>query len=262
MYIGLDDLPPVMPFAFLEAYILKTEANEPFDDLRTDRSNSLFESSPRETKESNARAVTRTCLELGLGEDDELLQEEVVQEKLSTMVCESSSIRGIEPHSPCVRHLPVRSEHVARNVKRILYDSHTVRARAMLHLQSKGNEPWQIALATWHEKDRDTLFDPIVASSDETSLNNLEQIFNTWMEEAWPFLDRLERLLLDIYGNDRSAQTIAEKLQTDQVVYFWEPVVKSNSMLGQLMDVCRMWNDTIASAKVQKLLFSKGLETC
>jgi hypothetical protein len=252
------DLPPVKPFVFFTTYmVLRRLEMAPPDP----EAHSTYWLKPDKSQENNAIIVTRTCLTLGLGEDDEVLQEYVVQRALCEMAWKPLPLNPTRyPYEAAA--LCVHPEHIVGNVKRILSDSFTVRERAMSHLAAKGNDAWQIALATWHEKDRDTLFDPIVASSDETSLNNLEQIFNTWMEEAWPFLNRLEKLLLDIYGNDRSAQTIAEKLQTDQVVYFWEPVVKSNSMLGQLMDICRMWNDTIASAKVQKLLFSKGLETC
>lgn len=219
----------------------------------------------RSVVRDNALLATQVCINLGLSESSSILLDQAVQDALFDLVQRTRpGLRGTASLTP----IPLWNLDVASPlVLSILLESPILIRQTLDHLHSLSVPAWKASLAISHSAQRDFLCEAMLQPRGlETGFTDpVFKYYQAWETDIQPHLDRLDRILVDIYG-ESSVQPIILRLREEQASKVYDgrkgSVGGRGPLLIRLVDVCRMWNDTIASYKVQKMLFSEGLESC
>jgi hypothetical protein len=211
----------------------------------------------------NAARITLACGMMGLDEASAILQDEQVQGRLNALVRHSYQGRTyemIEEISPTSAEQQVRT---------ILCNSDHLISRTLARLVSYDEPSWKVSLCLGKEAQRElvcgAMLEPRGLDSGFEDL--VRRYYLAWSIDIQPVLDRLDKVLVDIYGVG-SSDAVVERLHREQAESLQirrgqgRDRPRKAPLLGRLVDTCRMWNDTIAGYKVQKLLFAEGLERC
>jgi hypothetical protein len=217
----------------------------------------------RSVVRDNALLATQVCINLGLNEDSPMLQDQAVQDALFDLVqrTQPGPLGGTHP-------IPLGHLHCASPlVLQIFLNSSYLIQRTLNHLHSLSIPRWKSSLAFSYSAERDLLCESMLRPRGlETGFTDpVLPSYQAWEIDIQPHLDRLDRILVDIYG-ESSVRPIIVRLREEQAARVCDGSkggrVGRGPLLVRLVDVCRMWNDTIAGYKVQKMLFSEGLESC
>jgi hypothetical protein len=212
------------------------------------------------TARDNAAVVTKICSDMSLSETSPILQDPDVQKALTNLVYSPAA------GDPTTHLSSIWYTDLFLPVRQILLDSGYLINRTFDHLRSYDEPAWKISLSFAKESQRHLLCG---STLEPRGLENAFEdpvltSYRVWCTHIQPFLDRLDQILSEIYG-PLSVRPIILQLQQEQADKVYTPDRGGggkNPLLVKLVDVCRMWNDTIASYKVQKMLFSEGLEKC
>lgn len=200
---------------------------------------------------------------MGLGETSAILQDEQVQGHLNALVRRSYQGRTYE----MIEEIP--STSAEQQVRTILCNSDHLISRTHARLVSYDEPSWKISLCLSKEAQRELVCGAMLEPRGlESGFEDpVRRYYLAWSVDIQPVLDRLDKVLVDIYGVG-SSDAVVERLHLEQAESLQlgrgedRDRPRRAPLLGRLLDTCRMWNDTIAGYKVQKLLFAEGLERC
>jgi hypothetical protein len=212
----------------------------------------------------NAARITLACGAMELDEASAILQDEQVRGRLNALVRRSYQGRNYEMIEE------VSSTSAEQQVRIILCNSDHLVSRTHARLVSYDEPPWKISLCLGKEAQRELVCGAMLEPRGlESGFEDpVRRYYLAWSIDIQPVLDRLDKVLVDIYGVG-SSDAVVERLHCEQAESL-ELLCRGQDrdrprkapLLGRLLDTCRMWNDTIAGYKVQKLLFAEGVETC
>lgn len=207
----------------------------------------------------NAARLTKACRALGLDEMSPILQDEQVRTRLNALA--RRRYRHLRGDYDLIASL--QSQTVERELRTVLCNSDHLIQRTRARLASYGESQWKISLCFEKEAQRElvcgAIFEP--RGLDSAFTDPVHKYYLAWSTEIQPVLDRVNKVVAEIYG-ENSSGVIIERLHREQADNVFRKSRKTTPLLGRLVDICRMWNDTIAGYKVQKLLFADGLERC
>jgi hypothetical protein len=211
----------------------------------------------------NAARITSACVMMGLDEASAILQDEQVQGRLNALVRRSYQGRnyGMIEEISCTS--------AEQQVRTILCNSDHLISRTHARLVSYDEPSWKISLCLCKEAQRELVCGAMLEPRGlESGFEDpVRRYYLAWSVDIQPVLDRLDKILVDIYGVG-SSDAVVERLHREQAesLQLCRGQVRDRPrkapLLGRLVDTCRMWNDTIAGYKVQKLLFAEGVERC
>lgn len=212
----------------------------------------------------NAARITSACGMMGLDEASAILQDEQVQNRLNALVRRSYQGRNYGMIEE------VSSTSAEQQVRTILCNSDHLVSRTSARLGPYDEPPWKISLCLAKEAQRELVCGAMLEPRGlESGFEDpVRRYYLAWSVDIQPVLDRLDKVLVDVYGVG-SSDAVVERLHREQAESL-ELLCRGQDrdrprkapLLGRLVETCRMWNDTIASYKVQKLLFAEGLERC
>lgn len=219
----------------------------------------------RSVVRDNALLVTQVCVNLGLNETSPILMDQAIQDALFDLVQRTrpGQLGTATSHPIPLWNLDGASPYV---LQILLNSSHLIR-RTLDHLHTLSVPPWKTSLAFSHSAQRDFLCEAMLQPRGlETGFTDpVFKYFQAWETDTQTHLDRLDRILVDIYG-ESSVKPVIVRLHEEQAAKVYDGSKGGEGgrgpLLIRLVDVCQMWNDTIASYKIQKMLFSEGLESC
>lgn len=219
----------------------------------------------------NAARLTSACGMVELEETSAILQDEQVRDRLNALVrCRYALVRRRYPGRNDEMIHEVSLTSAEQQVRTILCNSEHLVSRTHARLVSYDEPPWKVSLCLGKEAQRELVCGAMLEPRGlESGFEDpVRRYYLAWSVDIQPVLDRLDKVLVDIYGVG-SSDAVVERLHREQAEGL-ELLCRGQDrdrprkapLLGRLVETCRMWNDTIAGYKVQKLLFAEGLETC
>ena len=205
----------------------------------------------------NAARLTLACQALGLDETSPILSDEQVQRCLNDRARRPYQRRFGETI------LEVHPDTVDSELALILCNSDHLVRRTLARLVMWDEPAWKVSLCLEKEAQRELVCGAMLEPRglDSAFTDPVRRYYLAWSADIQPVLDRLDGIITDIYG-EASSGAVIERLYREQAEGIRSQGRPKTPLLGRLVDMCKMWNDTIAGYKVQKLLFADGLERC